>query len=385
MPPRSSSSPSWVPFFAFTGFLALMIFGLVMVVRMIPERKPPVTTTPPPVLEVVPTQGDQVRCEKAGGKWTECGSPCHGKPGEVCATVCEAHCLCGGASKWTCPTDLTCQDYEPANSANGIGVCRTGKPVVTAPTSTTPTTTPVSIARPIPEGMICDETHSICINKEDMNAKAANPIVIRGSGIAFENTISWELHDGYGVFISRGFTTADAPDVGQPGNFEVKTFLPVSVKTATGTLRVFESSAKDGLPIHVVEVPLNLQTKTMPVSFYYSDEKAAAAGDCTQVKKVVTQIPYSTKPIEATLRSFLSMAFTDYSSLLDEDTIKTVVLKNGVLTLTMNNRFGYLVGGGSCKVAAVRAELEAVAKQFPSVKSVVIQEEGKTPEETLQP
>lgn len=384
MPPRSSS-PSWVPFFAFTGFLALMIFGLVMVVRMIPERKPPVSTTPPPVVEVVPTQGDQARCEKAGGKWTECGSPCHGKPGEVCVTVCEAQCLCGGASKWTCPADLTCQDYEPANSASGIGVCRAGKPVVTAPTSTTPTTTKPVIARPIPEGMICDETHSICVRKEDAEANPANPIVVRGSGIAFENTISWELRDGLGALLHRGFTTANAPDVGKPGDFEVKAFLSEPMKTATGTLRVFESSAKDGSPIHEVNVPVQLVTRTILVSFFYTDRNAAVGGECTRVKETVVEIPYSAKPIEATLRAFLSYATTAEKASPGKDVLKSVVLKNGVLTLTMTSEFGSLVGGGSCKVGAVRAELEAVAKQFPSVKSVVIQEEGKTPEETLQP
>ncbi len=54
-------------------------------------------------------------------------------------------------------------------------------------------------------------------------------------------------------------------------------------------------------------------------------------------------------------------------------------LSDGVLTLTLADPYSR-TGGGSCRVSIMRAQLEAAARQFPSVRQVHI-----LPEEAFQP
>lgn len=61
------------------------------------------------------------RCESAGGNWNECGSPCAGTGAKYCATVCEAHCECGGIAGFTCPDGYTCR--LSGQIVDELGVC----------------------------------------------------------------------------------------------------------------------------------------------------------------------------------------------------------------------------------------------------------------------
>lgn len=78
-------------------------------------------------------------------------------------------------------------------------------------------------------------------------------------GIAnvFEATVSWKLVTAEGTVIKEGFTTATC-GTGCWGTFEDTISLePFPEKYAI--LQVFESSAEDGSPLHMVEIPLNFK------------------------------------------------------------------------------------------------------------------------------
>ncbi len=60
-------------------------------------------------------------------------------------------------------------------------------------------------------------------------------------------------------------------------------------------------------------------------------------------------------------------------------TLKSAVIQNGVAVLTFNDPENK-TGGGSCRVATLRAQIEATAKQFPAVRSLQFM-----PEELFQP
>lgn len=84
-----------------------------------------------------------------------------------------------------------------------------------------------------------------------------------GISTTFENRISWRLEDVHekmlisgSEYVISGSEYVDNADMGQPGVFNITPSYVGSPKTATGTLMVFEASAKDGLPIHVVRVPI---------------------------------------------------------------------------------------------------------------------------------
>ncbi len=207
MPVEQTHAPFSIVFMV--AIVAMLTVALLLIWRELPIGPKPSPETPPMVpAPTAPASAEQASCETAGGKWTECGNPCHGKPGEVCIAKCEAQCLCGGSDGWMCPANQACTDFEQAEGATeAVGVCRAQPAEPPAPTG------PV---RALPQGMICDELNFLCVYETVKDATLANPFLVDGSGIAFENTISWRLLDANGKALETGFTTADAPDIGQP-------------------------------------------------------------------------------------------------------------------------------------------------------------------------
>ncbi len=90
----------------------------------------------------------------------------------------------------------------------------------------------------------------------------ASPFVFHGTGTAFESQMSWRLRDAKRKVIGEGSFHVLSPDAGIPGPFNVEGTWKTPPKTATGTLFVFEASAKDGSPIHIVTVPVTFVTST---------------------------------------------------------------------------------------------------------------------------
>jgi hypothetical protein len=368
-----------------SGFLIIVIFaslGLVWLWLQLPKKSDAPRPSAPVVnAPVEPTNPQKAACEAARGKWVDCGNPCHGKPGEVCTAVCEPQCLCGGIAGWGCPKDLVCSDYEPsATTPDALGVCRTQ---VSKPEST-PEPEPTTPVRERPVGMLCDDRNFICVDESVSGSLLTNPFIIEGSGMAFENTINWKLLDANNDRIAEGFVTASAADVGQAGDFQIRDFLRYAPKSSNATLQVFEYSAKDGSPIHIVSMPVRLPTTTMKTKFFMP---SGSTTDCSEVDPVELDVVRSSLPVETALRTLLGVGPTMSSkrTAIPIDT-KLVSLKvsNGTATVVLSPELGNY-GGGSCNVGAIRSQIEATLKQFSSVRNVVIIQQGKTAEETLQP
>ncbi len=386
MPPRKTTPKApthhtrapYAPLFMVV-IVALLTIGLLLIWRELPTNTAPTPTVPINEVKPVPAtpaSPEQASCEAAKGKWVECGNPCHGKPGEVCITSCEPQCLCGGIAGWMCPKDQTCTDFEPsATTPDALGVCR----------SEAPGPMPSEPIRPRPSGMLCDDLNFICVDDEVNNVEPTSPFTVKGSGLAFENTINWKLLDGNGNKLEEGFTTADAPDIGKVGNFEIRSFLLRVSPTPTGTLEVFEYSAKDGSPIHVVKIPVLLPRATMISRFYMLPP--TVGNDCSVVQSVEMTVPRSGLPVETALRSLLTMGPTMSSrrTAIPADTkLVSIKVSGGTATVVFSPELQNY-GGGSCNVQAIRAQIEQTLKQFSSVNNVVISVEGKTAAETLQP
>lgn len=105
-----------------------------------------------------------------------------------------------------------------------------------------------------------------------------NPTLMYGTTTAFENVANWKVVDGKGTVISQGFYTVASPDVGIPGPFSAWLFYDATPKTASGTLMVYEASAKDGEPIHEV---------VFPVTFLYKIGKLNGCDELSGSKIVV--------------------------------------------------------------------------------------------------
>lgn len=368
----------------FVLLVIVLVGGLVFLWKHLPNRStnpsPPTSPLPSPSqgegVSIVGTDGvTQTSCEAAHGYWIECGSPCHGKDRSACAQVCEPQCLCGGIAGWGCPKDLICSDWEPGQQVpDAIGVCRSRNME--------------HVTRHMPEGMICDETNSICVDESYENTLLANPFMVTGTAVAFENTIQWEIYDQNGI-TGAGFTTAQSSDVGKPGPFTIRDFLLSVPASSTGTLKIFESSAKDGQPIHVVSLPVRFSAVKSVVKYHASTLELDTM-ECEKTLVVMREIPRTSFPVEASIQTLLARdtgrhASPPFGTMIPEGTrLNSLQLSDGILKLVFSPELDQGVAG-SCRVMAIRAQIEKTAKQFAQVKKVEITVEGKTPEETLQP
>lgn len=80
-----------------------------------------------------------------------------------------------------------------------------------------------------------------------------NKIVVRGQARVFEATIQYEFEDGHNI-LDEGFTTASEGAPGW-GDFEI-TIEFDEVANNTGTIILFEESAKDGSRLHEIMIPV---------------------------------------------------------------------------------------------------------------------------------
>ena len=280
------------------------------------------------------------------------------------------------------------------------------EPPVTPPPVTVPVVeAPVEVPEPEPEpvftgpvrerpvGVLCDEQNFICVDERLANSTLTSPFTATGTGIAFENTINWRLVGSDGSDFASGFTTASSSDVGIAGSFEIRAFLPWinAIIPKTGTLIVYEISAKDGLPIHEVKIPVKFDSAQTDAHIYFSDLKASKAGECSKTVRITTKMPRTRLPVEGTMRRLL---VEDSSSDLGSEDVmtqipelvelKSLTLANGTVTVVFNEKLEDRVTD-ACRASAIRAQIESTLKQFSSVKNVVISVEGKTPETTLIP
>jgi len=83
-----------------------------------------------------------------------------------------------------------------------------------------------------------------------------------GTSTAFENQIVWRVRDAERTVLGEGPIYVHSPDAGIPGPFRETVMLEKQPATASGTLFIFEPSARDGTPIHIVTIPVTFSTST---------------------------------------------------------------------------------------------------------------------------
>lgn len=97
------------------------------------------------------------------------------------------------------------------------------------------------------------------ITAESQGIKLLTPIqkekvlTVRGIARVFEATVSWRLIDAQGQEKKSGFVTAA---IGGPDWGYFSFDIPKEYQQAGMILQVYESSAKDGTPINVIEIPV---------------------------------------------------------------------------------------------------------------------------------
>lgn len=240
-----------------------------------------------------------------------------------------------------------------------------------------------------------DETASSPIVSDSGNVEVSSPasgeiiglpLVMNGRARVFENTFAYRLLDADGTVLVAGHAMADAPDMGQFGDFVVTTSYAEPTGDH-GMVEVFEYSAKDGSVMNLAQVPVAFPTMaTMTVKAYWT--VAETADDCSIVEASEHRIAKTVATAHAALSQLLAGPDTTdvangYGTSIPIFTLlKSITIQDGVATAEFSNA---IEAGGSCRMTSIRAQIEETLKQFPTVTAVVIRSEGKTAAESLQP
>lgn len=165
---------------------------------------------------------------------------------------------------------VSCDDDDPEG---GLFSPATSTEV---PSTATATASPSATPTPEPFQNVCStnpspvdpEDASIVVDSpvEDLVEPLSSPFEVRGQARVFEATVSLALFNSAGGILSETFTTAE---IGAPefGDFAALLAYTGVDEVSPACLWVFESSAEDGQPINVVQVPVVLDPAPAFVQF----------------------------------------------------------------------------------------------------------------------
>ena len=175
--------------------------------------------------------------------------------------------------------------------------------------------------------------------------------------------------------------------------------LPFAVPSASKGKLILEKDNPSGLPEHADELIIPVYFKEAPetsqkfmtVKIFLSDSRFAGEPyfDCSRTIAVERQVPQTLAvartAVEALLRGATEEEINQgfVSSINSGARIQSLIIENGVAKVDFDEQLEFQVGG-SCRVAAIRAQITQTLKQFPTVNDVIISINGRT-EDILQP
>lgn len=253
-----------------------------------------------------------------------------------------------------------------------------------------------------PNGQVFTENIGNAIDKADLirvtsprpNDTIASPLIVEGEARGtwyFEASFPIRILDANGTEL--GIVPAQAQSDWMTENFvPFKATLSFNAPaTQTGTL-IFQKDNPSGLPEHDDElrVPVKFGTsgQAMAIKVYFGKE-GISENDCTTMVAVDRVIPKTQAVAQASLEALLQGPTASekqmgyYTSINQNVKIQKLTIENGVAKVDFDKQLEIGIAG-SCKVTAIRAQIEQTLKQFPTVKSVAISIDGRT-EDILQP
>lgn len=167
----------------------------------------------------------------------------------------------------------------------------------------------------------------------------------------------------------------------------------VSENDQNGTL-VFSNENPSGLPENsrTFSVPVKIKAtgETQTVLAYFGYEGMGDTGSCNDVIALERIIPKTQAVARAAIEELLKGPTEQermlgwYSSINSGVKIQSLSIDaDGLARIDFDEQLEYQMGG-SCRVAAIRAQITQTLKQFLSVKNVIISIDGRT-EDILQP
>ena len=225
------------------------------------------------------------------------------------------------------------------------------------------------------------ESGNITVTSPIDGDAVTSPLSVTGTARVFENNVNWRILDADDVELATGFATADAPDVGEFGAYEMRIFLPV-IETETFFLEVLSYSAKDGSAQDQVRLELvSLDVGKTSVNVFFTDPAFIEdGGDCSQVDFEKRTVHHTVNVAELAIQELLAGPESEWAQtqVPPFTTLKSITIADGVAKVDFTGSRMSEWNGGSCHVIALRAQIEQTLLQFPSVTSVEITLDGSS-------
>ena len=241
----------------------------------------------------------------------------------------------------------------------------------------------------------------IRLNNPRPNQIIESPLFIKGEARGywfFEASFPIKLFDENNFLL--GLTTAQAL-----GNWMTEDFvqfsatLPFAVSSTKKGVLILEKDNPSGLPenadelrVPVVFKEVTEETKEkMVVKISLSDSRFVNEPyfDCSKTIALEREVPKTQAVARAALEALLRGAIKEeinqgfVSNINSGVRIQSLTIKDGLAKVDFDEQLEFQVGG-SCRVAAIRAQITETLKQFSTVNSVIISIDGRT-EDILQP
>lgn len=228
-----------------------------------------------------------------------------------------------------------------------------------------------------------DLNNPIIIESPAESAKVPRTFMVTGRASTTMKTITATLKDDKGVVLSKSETVITG---------EKDVFQRFSMQLSSGE---YQGAARIEIVSSAVQFAVRrnitiADPDTVTINAYFGKNSTDNNVICEKVFPVSRVVSAKTgvyrEAVEALLRGLTSSetALGYFTSLPTNVKIKSLAVDaRGTLTIDFDNGLQKGVAG-SCRVTAIRAQIETTLKQFPEVREVVIMVNGKT-DDVLQP
>lgn len=224
------------------------------------------------------------------------------------------------------------------------------------------------------------------------NSEISSPLHVTGSAKGtwfFEASFPVQVYDSDLKLLGYGIVSAK-------DDWMTENFVPFSgdisfedSKISSGWVR-FKKDNPSGLAENDAsfDVPVVFSKGKTKIQVYfgkYSEDSSMNA--CTNMVQVTRYVQKTQAIGQAALEELLNGPSDSeknsglFTSIPEGVVVKSLKIENGTATVDFN---GKMNAGGSCRVLAIRTQIEKTLKQFPSVSNVIISVDGNV-DEALQP
>jgi|SRR3989344_3979510 len=227
---------------------------------------------------------------------------------------------------------------------------------------------------------------SLTISQPQTNETVGLPLVIKGQAVLTDNFFKYRLLKSDGSVLVQGIGALK--DEADGSNINISIAYP-EPGSDSGQLEVFSPSGNLGSPKVVIPIKFSA-VESQALQIYFSNAlRNPQMLDCGLVYPVTRRLDKTQAPARAAIEQLLQGTSLEdisngfFSNINPGTKLNNITIDNGVAKVDFDEELQFQVGG-SCRVTAIRAQIEQTLKQFSTVTEVVISVNGNS-EEALQP